>query len=130
VTASVPIWFDALQVGQIDVAADGALSLRYAERWLQTAGAFPLSVTMPLRAGPYPSEVILPWLANLLPEEEQFRVLTRSLGLDQADVLAVLKEIGGDTAGALSFGEPADRSRWAYTPLTRFYGADDAPEAL
>jgi serine/threonine-protein kinase HipA len=88
VTASVPIWFDALQVGHVDVTADGTLSLRYGERWLQTAGAFPLSVTMPLRAEPYPSEIISPWLANLLPEEEQLQVLTRSLGLDQADVLA------------------------------------------
>lgn len=129
-TASVPIWFDALQIGDVDVAEDGALSLRYAERWLQTAGAFPLSVTMPLRAEPYPSGVISPWLANLLPEEEQLQVLTRSLGLDQSDVLAVLQEIGGDTAGALSFGEPADRIRWAYTPLTTFYGTDDAQEAL
>jgi serine/threonine-protein kinase HipA len=129
-TASVSIWFDTLEVGHVDVAADGALSLRYGERWLQTAGAFPLSVTMPLRAEPYSSEIISPWLANLLPEEEQLQVLTRSLGLDQADVLAVLKEIGGDTAGALSFGEPADRSRWAYAPLAQFYSTDDAEEAL
>ena len=129
-TASVPVWFDALEVGHVDVAADGTLTLRYGERWLQTAGAFPLSVIMPLRAEPYPSEVISPWLANLLPEEEQLQVLTRSLGLDQADVLAVLKEIGGDTAGALCFGEPADPSRWSYAPLTQFYGTDDAPEAL
>ena len=129
-TASVPIWFDALEVGHVDVAADGALSLRYGERWLQTAGAFPLSVTMPLGAEAYSSEVISPWLANLLPEEEQLQVLTRSLGLDQADVLAVLKEIGGDTAGALSFWEPADPSRWAYAPLTQFYGTDDTQEAL
>lgn len=129
-TASVPIWFDALAVGDVDVAADGTLTLRYGVRWLQTAGAFALSVTMPLRTEPYPSEVISPWLANLLPEEEQLQVLTRSLGLDQADVLAVLKEIGGDTAGALSFGEPADPGRWSYTPLTQFYGTDDAPEAL
>ena len=98
-TASIPIWFDALAVGDVDVTANGALSLRYGERWLLTAGAFPLSVTMPLSPEPYPSEVISPWLANLLPEEEQLQVLTRSLGLDQADVLAVLKEIGGDTAG-------------------------------
>ena len=93
-------------------------------------GVFPLSVTMPLRTEPYPSEVISPWLANLLPEEEQLQVLTRSLGLDQADVLAVLSEIGGDTAGALSFGEPTDRSSWAYTPLTTFYDTEDPQEAL
>ncbi|WP_322890058.1 MULTISPECIES: HipA domain-containing protein [unclassified Yoonia] len=129
-TASVPIWFDTLEVGQIEVAEHGALSLRYGERWLQTTGAFPLSVTMPLSPVPYASDVISPWLANLLPEEEQLQILTRSLGLDQADVLAVLQEIGGDTAGALSFGEPADSSRWSYTPLTDFYGTDDPQDAL
>lgn len=129
-TASIPIWFDDLAVGQVDVAADGSLSLRYAERWLQTAGAFPLSVTMPLRAEPYPSDVISPWLANLLPEEEQLQVLTRSLGVDQADVLAVLSEIGGDTAGALSFGVATDRALWTYTPLTSFYDTADPRLAL
>jgi len=130
VTTSVPIWFDGLAVGQVDVTADGSLSLRYAERWLQTAGAFPLSVTIPLRADPYPSDVISPWLANLLPEEEQLHVLTRSLGLDQADVLAVLAEIGGDTAGALSFGAATDRALWAYAPLTTFYDTADPHQAL
>ncbi len=129
-TASVPIWFDDLAVGQVDVAADGSLSLRYAERWLQATGAFPLSVTMPLRAEPYPSDVISPWLANLLPEEEQLQVLTRSLGLDQADVLAVLSEIGGDTAGALSFGAATDRTLWAYATLTSFYDTVDPRLAL
>jgi serine/threonine-protein kinase HipA len=130
VTASVPIWFDDLAVGQVNVAADGSLSLRYADRWLQTAAAFPLSVTMPLRAEPYPSDVITPWLANLLPEEDQLKVLTRSLGLDQADVLAVLAEIGGDTAGALSFGAATERALWAYTPLTTFYDTPDPRLAL
>jgi serine/threonine-protein kinase HipA len=130
VTASVPIWFDDLAVGHVDVAADGSLSLRYSDRWLHTSGAFPLSVTMPLRAEPYPSDVISPWLANLLPEEEQLQVLTRSLGLDQADVLAVLAEIGGDTAGALSFGSATDRALWAYAPLTSFYDTADPLLAL
>ena len=129
-TASVPIWFDDLAVGQVNVAADGSLSLRYADRWLRTAAAFPLSVTMPLRAEPYPSDVITPWLANLLPEEDQLKVLTRSLGLDQADVLAVLAEIGGDTAGALSFGAATARPLWAYTPLTSFYETADPRLAL
>ncbi|MFP1646601.1 type II toxin-antitoxin system HipA family toxin [Pontitalea aquivivens] len=129
-TASVPVWFDGLAVGQVDVTADGSLSFRYADRWLKTAGAFPLSVTMPLRAEPYPPDVISPWLANLLPEEDQLKVLTRSLGLDQADVLAVLAEIGGDTAGALSFGTATDRGAWKYAPLTAFYGTADPRLAL
>ena len=129
-TTSVPVWFDDLAVGQVDVAADGSLSFGYSERWLLTAGAFPLSVAIPLRPEPYPSDVISPWLANLLPEEDQLKVLTRSLGLEQADVLAVLAAIGGDTAGALSFGAASDRAAWSYAPLTDFYHTADPKVAL
>ncbi len=129
-SAAVPVWFDALHVGTIAVAEDGALSFRYTEKWLATAGAFPLSLTMPLAAASYPSEVISPWLANLLPEEEQLSILTRSLGLDRADTLALLTEVGGDTAGAPSFGARSDRTAWRYSPLTELYGVADPGAAL
>ena len=129
-TASVSVWFDALQVGDVTVGKDGALGFAYTGKWLATEGAFPLSLTLPLADTIYPSEVISPWLANLLPEEEQLAILTRSLGLDRADTLAVLGEIGGDTAGALSFGSPSERTQWAYTPLTEFYEIEDPEAAL
>lgn len=129
-TAAVPVWFDALHVGDVTVGDDGALSFVYTKAWLATNGAFPLSLTLPLENKTYPSDVISPWLANLLPEEEQLTILTRSLGLDRADTLAVLNEIGGDTAGALSFGVPSERTDWTYTPLCEFYETDDPAAAL
>ena len=127
---NVPVWLDALHVGDVTVADAGALGFSYSEAWLATEGAFPLSLTLPLDATAYTSEVISPWLANLLPEEEQLNILTRSLGLDRADILAVLKAIGGDTAGALSFGAPSERAAWTFTPLTEFYSLDDPGRPL
>lgn len=127
---TVPVWFDALHVGDVTVGEDGTLGFAYTPAWLATEGAFPLSLTLPLEPSPYPSEVISTWLANLLPEEEQLSILTRSLGLDRADTLAILNEIGGDTAGALSFGTPSERAAWTYTPLTEFYGIGDPEAAL
>jgi len=50
--------------------------------------------------------------------------------LNQADSLAVLQEIGGDTAGALSFGAKSAPADWAYTPLAEFYGTRDQETAL
>lgn len=126
----VPVWFDDLHVGDVTVADNGALGFAYTKTWLATSGAFPLSVTLPLADRAYPSEVISPWLANLLPEEEQLAVLTRSLGLDRSDSLAVLREIGGDTAGALSFDIASNRDEWTYTPLTEHYKTDDPEDAL
>ncbi|MBU6319981.1 MAG: type II toxin-antitoxin system HipA family toxin [Alphaproteobacteria bacterium] len=127
---TVPVWFDALHVGDVTVADTGALGFSYSEAWLATEGAFPLSLTLPLDPTAYPSEVISPWLANLLPEEDQLNTLARSLGLDRADTLAVLRAIGGDTAGALSFGAPSERAAWTFTPLTEFYSLDDPGAAL
>jgi serine/threonine-protein kinase HipA len=130
VSGHVPIWFDTFHVGDIDIGDDGGLSFAYTQTWLATKSAFALSVTLPLGAEKFTDQTFSPWLANLLPEEEQLSVLARSLGLDRADTLAVLKEIGGDTAGALSFGTKSDRTEWAYTPLTEFYGIDDQEAAL
>jgi len=127
---TVPVWFDALHVGDVTVADTGALGFSYSEAWLATEGAFPLSLTLPLDPTAHPSEVIAPWLANLLPEEDQLNILARSLGVDRADTLAVLRAIGGDTAGALSFGAPSERAAWTFTPLTEFYSLDHPGAAL
>lgn len=127
---SVPVYFDALHVGDVEVAGDGALSFAYSPEWLATRGAFPLSLTIPLRAGPNGRGPVEPWLANLLPEELQLVQVARTLGLDRSDALAILREIGADTAGALSFGAPNERAAWSYTPLTAFYGAPTEAEAL
>lgn len=125
-----PIWFDALHVGDVTVDGNGALGFLYTDSWLATDDAFPLSLTLPLKNRIHPSETVSPWLANLLPEEEQLYSLTRTLGIDHADTIAVLNEIGGDMAGALSFGVRPDRSAWTYTPLTDFYGTGDPEVAL
>ena len=127
---TVPVWFDALHVGDVTADEDGRLGFAYTVAWLKTRNAFPLSLRLPLKATVYPHEVIFPWFANLLPEGEQFSLLIRSLGLNRTDVLAILNEIGGDTAGALSFAVPSDRSEWVYTPLTEFYRIDDPQVAL
>ena len=57
-------------------------------------------------------------------------MVARSLGLDRTDALAILREIGADTAGALSFGSPGDRRAWAFTPLRELYDAPDDATAL
>lgn len=129
-TYSVPVFFDAFLLGEILVSEEGGLSFQYTPEWLASRGAFPLSRTIPLRPGCHRREAIEPWLANLLPEERQLTLVARSLGLDRSDALAILREIGADTAGALSFGAPSDRAAWTYTPLADLYNQVNDPAAL
>lgn len=126
----VTIYYEQFSVGYIEVHDSGVLSFVYDQRWLATKSSFPLSVTMPLADQIYPDQVITPWLANLLPEEQQLLTLSRALGLSSTDALAILKEIGGDTAGAISIGEPSNKFAWSYQPITDYYATQNPQEAL
>lgn len=107
-----------------------AASLAYDSRWHAAQGAFPISLTMPLSRRNHAPERVHPWLANLLPEESQLATLARRLGVARGDTIAILHEIGGDTAGALSFGAPSIRAEWDWLPLTRRYATDGPALAL
>lgn len=120
--AAVPVFYESYRLGQVMIDPRGQPSFVYDDAWLATKGAFPISVTMPLTGDVYPDEIIAPWLANLLPEEQQLQALSRSLGISATDTIAILTEIGGDTAGALSFAEPSIRDEWTYQSLAAFYG--------
>src|SRR6186997_693545 len=103
--ADLPVFYETRRVGTIETHADGP-SFVYEPEWLRTRGAFPLSILMPLSPRRTPPHVFAPWAANLLPEAEQLQMVGRRLGADPGDTLSILSEIGRDTAGALSIGQP------------------------
>jgi serine/threonine-protein kinase HipA len=130
VREEVEVYYERFIIGRITVHDKERLGFTYDPRWLATTGNFPLSVTIPLVPGEFDDQIIAPWLANLLPEEQQLMALSRALGLSTSDALAILREIGGDTAGAISIGEPSDRSEWAYEPLHAHYRMENDGTAL
>ena len=130
VSEETEVYYERFVVGRISVHDQERLGFTYDPRWLATDGNFPLSVTLPLSPGEFDDQIIAPWLANLLPEEQQLMALSRALGLSTSDALAILREIGGDTAGAISIGEPSNRSAWTYEPLQAHYGMETGGTAL
>ncbi|MEQ1696148.1 MAG: type II toxin-antitoxin system HipA family toxin [Hyphomicrobiaceae bacterium] len=103
--SSLSVYYETRCVGRIEAGADGP-SFVYDPVWLRTRGAFPLSILMPLSPMPVAPLVFLPWAANLLPEGSQLKAIGAALGAAPGDVVAILSEIGRDTAGALSIGQP------------------------
>jgi serine/threonine-protein kinase HipA len=112
----LPVHYENHLVGHMQESGVG-LSFAYAAEWLTASETFPISLTMPLRAGPYPSEVATPWFANLLPEDRILEQIGRLLGRSQADVYGLLEEIGRETAGALSIGGPESVEHADYREL-------------
>jgi serine/threonine-protein kinase HipA len=114
--AGLPVYFEQRLVGTIDVSKTGP-GFTYDEGWIRLRGAFPISTTMPLRPDCVGPDIFLPWAANLLPENEQLRTVGQLLGMARSDVIGLLSAIGGDTAGALSIGQPGRTSSVQWRPL-------------
>ena len=127
---TVDVFYEHMVVGRILVYASGRLSFLYDHKWLDQDNNFPLSTKIKLSNTQYSHEVIAPWLANLLPEESQIDHLSRVLGVSRLDTLAILKEIGGDTAGAISVDEPSVRDQWCYESLQKVYDSNNEEEAI
>jgi serine/threonine-protein kinase HipA len=116
--ATLPVYFEQRVVGAIDVDKSGP-SFRYDPDWIALRGAFPISIRMPLKSERIASDTFLPWAANLLPENEQLRTLGQILGMARSDVIGLLSAIGGDTAGALSIGQPGRTATVQWRPITK-----------
>lgn len=127
---TIPVFYDSYEIGEIRLGEGATISFAYDQRWLDTLGAFPVSVSMPLTKDVYAPTIVHPWVANLLPEERQLFTLASVMGVDRNDSIAVLRKIGGDTAGALSFGAPSNRDEWNYAHLQQFYETETADAAL
>ena len=114
--STLNVYYESRQVGTIEVGTDGP-SFVYEPSWLATRGAFPLSITMPLSTRPVKPAIFLPWAMNLLPEGEQLKAIGLKLGAAPSDAVSILAEIGRDTAGALSIGQPGSSGEDNWKPV-------------
>jgi serine/threonine-protein kinase HipA len=116
--ATLSVYFEQRRVGTIDIDKNGP-GFTYDPSWMGLRGAFPISLTMPLRSERIASDTFLPWAANLLPESVQLRTLGQLLGMARGDVIGLLSAIGGDTAGALSIGQPGRTASFHWRPIDK-----------
>ena len=74
----------------------------YAQEYLESGNALPLSLTMPLSAEPYKSNVLFPFFDGLIPEGWLLGVVKRNWKIDPQDrfglLLAVCKDCIGDVS--------------------------------
>jgi serine/threonine-protein kinase HipA len=110
------VFFEQRLVGTIAVDKAGP-GFTYDPDWIALRGAFAISTTMPLKSERIAADTFLPWAANLLPESEQLRTLGQILGMARGDVIGLLSAIGGDTAGALSIGQPGRTASVQWRPV-------------
>jgi len=108
-------------VGQLIQDENGQLAFHYAESWLNNAKAVPLSHSLLLRKEKFSRNECRGFFAGILPDESKREIIARNLGISAGNDFAMLEQIGGECAGAVTFipaGEKLPERNYSYRPLT------------
>lgn len=108
-------------VGQLIQEEHGQLAFRYAESWLNNPEAVPLSHSLLLKKEKFGRHECRGFFAGVLPDESKREVIARNLGISARNDFAMLEQIGGECAGAVTF-LPAGQKRPVRFPLPRIDG--------
>src|SRR4030088_395579 len=89
--------------GHLVQGDDGQTSFEYLESWLANPGAAALSQSLPLRKERFPAKECRGFFGGILPEESKREIIARNLGISARNDYAMLEQIGGECAGAVTF---------------------------
>jgi serine/threonine-protein kinase HipA len=89
-------------IGQLHKNANGSLSFNYDEEWLQTPGARPISLSLPLVQKSFTGDVVYDFFDNLLPDNSQIRArIQAKFQVTSNQPFDLLASIGRDCIGAI-----------------------------
>ena len=108
-------------VGHLTQDNGGQMIFQYAESWLDRPSSAPLSQSLPLRKERFSRNECRGYFGGILPEESKREIIARNLGISARNDYAMLEQIGGECAGAVTFvptGEPLPESDYRYRALS------------
>jgi len=107
--------------GQLVQDRHGQMGFSYAEAWLKHPEVVPLSHSLPLREKPFDRNECRGFFGGILPEAANRIIIAKNLGISTKNDFAMLEQIGGECAGAVTFmpaGERLQQSDYRYRHLT------------
>jgi serine/threonine-protein kinase HipA len=90
-------------VGHLLQDDGGQMTFEYLENWLAKPGASALSQSLALRREYFPAKECRGFFGGILPEESKREIVARNLGISARNDYAMLEQIGGECAGAVTF---------------------------
>jgi serine/threonine-protein kinase HipA len=108
-------------VGHLTQDKGGQTTFQYTESWLDRPGATPLSRSLPLRKERFTRNECRGYFGGILPEESKREIIAHNLGISARNDYAMLEQIGGECAGAVTFvpkGQPLPESEYRYRALS------------
>ena len=107
-------------VGRLIQDDHGLLLFQYDESWLNKPNAIALSYSLPLQNEQFRGKQCRGFFGGILPEEQKRELIARNLGISARNDYAMLEQIGGECAGAVTFipaGEALPDNNYQYRQL-------------
>jgi serine/threonine-protein kinase HipA len=99
------VFMNGRLVGDLNKLANGAMTFQYAELWLSTTGARPLSLSLPLRRQRYEGDQVYNFFDNLLPDSKEIRARIQArFKITSGQPFDLLAAIGSDCIGSIQLG--------------------------
>lgn len=116
---NLDVYLNKVHIGSLYQDDHGNLGFQYIESWLQSPQAVPISQSLPLRAEQFDRNASQPYFGGILPEANQRDTIAKNLGISHKNDFAMLEQIGGECAGAVTFmptGEllPAEEHQYRF----------------
>lgn len=120
-TKTLDIYLHRDLVGHLMQDDHGVMVFSYIESWLKKPNAMSLSNSLPLREEPFGGRECKGFFGGILPEEEKRQLIAKNLGISARNDYAMLEQIGGECAGAVTFipaGQTLPDSNYRYRQLS------------
>ncbi|HOJ05304.1 MAG TPA: HipA N-terminal domain-containing protein [Bacteroidota bacterium] len=96
---SAAVYMRGVFAGRL-VEDENGYHFRYDDAYLQTPGAIPISITLPLRETAFTHPVLFPFFDGLIPEGWLLAVVQEQWKIDARDRMGLLLACCGDCIGA------------------------------
>ena len=118
---TLDVYFLGVLAGKLHQDSSGVLGFQYDAAWLERSDAIALSQSLPRQSEPFGANVCHGFFGGILPEEAKRDLIAKNLGISKKNDFAMLAEIGGECAGAISFlpeGQNPGVEATQYLPLS------------
>jgi serine/threonine-protein kinase HipA len=100
---TLDVYLHSYLVGHLIQHDNGQLSFNYTEGWLANPKAIALSHSLPLLKERFKRNQCRAFFGGILPEAGNREIIARNLGISARNDFAMLEQIGGECAGAVTF---------------------------
>lgn len=100
---TLDVYLHRQKVGKLTQDNHGDVIFEYDESYLTNPTANPLSLSLSLSKNRFNRNECRPFFGGILPEEANRKIIAGNLGISAKNDFALLEQIGGECAGAVTF---------------------------